>query len=165
MTHKIFRTRRQARYELLRKCGFLRIEASDLSKVPLRIPYMDKLIKQRYEDYKQAFRDKWTQAKWDSEIKKKYREKNWITDKRSIYDSWAMLRNFEHAYRNQHPEYESPWEKRRRSMKDFIQQVDQTVVRLPGKKPLDEATRQRLLDQQEAIDEQFKYIREQREKR
>lgn len=161
-----FRTRRQYRYDLLRKSGFLPFEARSLSRVPLRIPYLDQLIKERFIAYQQAAKEGQTRAKWQRSIKNRYRGENWI-NLRGQTDPWKMFRAFEYTYRAKHPEYESPWEKRRRQMKDFIATVEKEIVELPEKKPrkVSRRTKKFMEQQTKEIQRQFDYIEEQRRKR
>ena len=50
----MYKTRRQSRYENLRKAGFVGFEARALSRVSPRVPYMLPLMKVRYEEYQRA---------------------------------------------------------------------------------------------------------------
>lgn len=163
---RIFKTNRQKRYSLLRSCGFLRIESVELSKVPLKVPYMDALIKGRFKEFREAFKQGWTLKRWETAIKQRYISNNWLTEKRNYYDAWAMLRDFEHTYRVRHPDYESPWEKRRKDFVGFVRQVEKTVTMLPTTaKEMSPEVKAMFLKQQSEIDKQFAHIEEQRKKR
>jgi len=118
-------------------------------------------MKERFKDYKQAFKEEWSRAKWERSIKKQYREYNWF-DNKGRADPWQMLRDFEHGYRAKHPEYESPWEKRRQKMKDFIAVVEKELVKLPERPPMSTAMKRRMREQQQEAKRQFEHIRETR---
>lgn len=133
-----FRTRRQNRYRVLRATGFLSFEAKELSKVPFRTPYFDTLIKERHKRYQAAIDRKLTRAEYERQIKTLYFDNKWRSRTKTgriAYDPWKMLRNFEYTYRLKHPEYESPWEKRRKAWKDFIEKLDRTYEKYPRKMP------------------------------
>jgi len=55
---------------------------------------------------------------------------------RIVYDTWAMLRDFEDKYRAKHPQYKSPWEKRRKAWKSFVAKLERTYERYPRKMPV-----------------------------
>lgn len=133
------RTRRQHRYEILRASGFLPFEASALSKVSFRVPYMDVLIKERHKRYKAAIDRKLSQAEYERQIKTEYFDSKWRSKTKTgrfRYDPWKMLREFERDYRYKHPEYESPWEKRRKTWRDFVNKLDRTYEKYPRKMPV-----------------------------
>ena len=125
-----FRTRRQNRYLLLRNSGFLPYEAQTLSKVPLKVPYMDILIKERFKFKKQAIKDGWTKTKYELRIKDEYRVKGWTKKNRLgklVADPWAMFRANEDVYKSKYPSYNSPWVKRQKSFRDFVSIVEKAV--------------------------------------
>jgi len=160
-----FKTRRQHRYELLRSYGFLPFEAQALSNVPIKVPYMDSLIKQRYKELRKAVKDKLTKEQWHRKIIDRYKSHDWFeVGKPTKYSPHAMLREFEHTYKQQHPEYESPWKKRRKKFVDFMRTVEKELAEQPKLRAMTMETRQRLQKQAEEADRQFKYIREQRNK-
>lgn len=125
------KTRRQQRYAVLRSAGFLRFEARPLSRVPIRtVPYMTGLIRERKELYRDAKRQKATIARYEAEIKALYRANKFTkTDWRGkdAGDPWAFLRDYEERYRAKYPAYESPWEKRRRTWKDFLVRIERQI--------------------------------------
>lgn len=130
-----FRSRRQHRYLILRDTGFLKFEARELSKIPFNIPYMDTLIKERYKAAKDAARDKITERGWKKIITNMYFDKGFTkTDKKTgkkTPDAWQMFRDFEFKFKSKHPEYESPWEKRRKNWKDFVAKIEKTYDKYP----------------------------------
>ena len=133
-----FKTRRQRRYDILRIAGFLPFEARELSRVPFKVPYMDVLIKERYKRFQEVTRAKWSWAGYERLIRAEYRDKNWQRQARAGRvrdDVWAMLRAFEHAYRAKHPDYESPWQKRRRGWRKFLRQVEDEYLKYPKRMP------------------------------
>lgn len=134
-----FRTRRQNRYKVLIAASFMPFEARELSRVAFRVPYMDVLIKERYKKYKGALDRKLSRTEYERQIKAMYFDSKWRRRTRTgklKYDPWAMLRDFEHNYRAKHPDYSSPWEKRRRAWKDFVSKLDATYERYPRKMPV-----------------------------
>lgn len=134
-----FKTRRQRRYEVLRLAGFLPFEARELSRVSSRVPYMDVLIKERHKRHREAIDRKLSGAEWERQIKSEYFDSRWRRRTRLgkiKYDTWAMLRDFEDKYRAKHPEYQSPWEKRRRAWKDFVSKLERTYQRYPKMMPV-----------------------------
>lgn len=133
-----FRTRRQNRYRVLRAVGFLPFERKELSNVPFKTPYFDALIKERHKRYQSAIDRKLSRAEYERQIKLLYFDNKWLSRTatgRARLDPWKMLKDFEHTYRLKHPEYESPWEKRRRAWKDFITKLDRTYEKYPRKMP------------------------------
>ena len=126
------RTRRQNRYELLRRKGFLAFEARPLSVVPIKsVPYMKGLIRERLQLLRDAQQHKATTAQYEAQIRKDYNTHGFLKRNRVgkvISDPWAMLHDFEDRYRAKNPAYESPWEKRRRSLVDFMAKIEQTIA-------------------------------------
>lgn len=133
-----FRTRRHERYEKLRKAGFLPFEARPLSRVPIKtVPYMGKLIAERRKELVKAERQGKTRTAYENLIRAKYRENKWLkAGKRRIEsDPWRMLRDFEDQWRAKQPEYSSPWQKRQRKLRDFIQKYERTIDKEVGSAP------------------------------
>jgi len=127
-----FRARRQSRYAYLRSIGFLKVEAYSLSRVPLGIPYMRQLARDRIRFTKIADDLKWSGARRFDELRKFYRSRGLKDPKRMTFkDIWDFLRQYEHAYRNKHPEYTSPWEKRRKRMRDFVSKYERGEEKYP----------------------------------
>jgi len=134
-----FKTRRQHRYEILRLAGFLPFEARELSRIPFRVPYIDMLLRERHKRYKSALDRKMSRAEYERQIKTMYFDSKWRRRTRTgriVYDTWAMLRDFEDKYRAKNPQYESPWEKRRKAWKDFVGKLERTYERYPKKMPV-----------------------------
>ena len=134
-----FKTRRQRRYQILRLAGFLPFEARELSRVPFKVPYMDALVKQRHKRYESALGRKLSRAEYERQIKTIYFDSKWRKRTRTgkiKYDVWAMLRDFENKYRAKNPQYESPWEKRRKAWKDFTKKLEATYSRYPRSMPV-----------------------------
>lgn len=159
-----FKTRRQKRYELLRKSGFLPFEAQELSRIPVKVPYVDILIKQRYKELKEAVEKGLSKEQWRRKIIDRYNANDWFEVRNpSRRSPHAMLREFEHTYKQQHPEYESPWKKRRRKFKDFVDTIEKELAEQPKLRAMTQETRKRMQQQVEEADKHFKYIREQRQ--
>ena len=134
-----FKTRRQYRYEQIRKVGFTKRESYILSKVPFRVPYMDKLMKQRFKLATEAFKKGLSRPAFEKQIVERYRNNGWIATTRAgrkLIDVWAMLRDFAAKYKAKHPEYDSPWEKRQRDFKNFMRKVDKTILKYPRSMPV-----------------------------
>jgi len=136
-----YRTRRQARYERLRDCGFTGFEARALSKVSPRVPYMMPAMKERLEEYSKAI--KWakrqglTEAefnkRWLTHVKRQYIAKGWKhrSDPWGVTVAFRMLKAKERDYKYKHPEYDSPWEKRQKQWRDFIAKIDRSYEKYP----------------------------------
>lgn len=127
-----FKTRRQSRYLLLRSAGLLPYEARPLSKVPLKsTPYMRALVKERQGEYRQAAKAKVGLRGYEAQIKDKYDKAGWLTAGkwRIRRDPWKMLRDYEDKWRAKNPQYTSPWEKRWRDWKGFVDKAERTIAR------------------------------------
>jgi len=135
-----FKSRRQARYSFLRQSGFLRFEARDLSRIPLKVPYMRRIVVERRKEVRKAQRQDMSVFQWEKMIKKSYVANSWVKSYRrgkGVYSVWKMVQAQEREYKNKHPEYESPWEKRRKGFKDFQDKFERTY-----KKERDELNQQ-----------------------
>ena len=131
-----FKTRRQHRYYVLRAAGFLPFESRELSRISFSVPYMDVLVRTRFKELNKALDNKMSRAEWERRIKTRYFDngwRRWSRQHKAIYDTWKMLRDFESDYRVKHPAYESPWEKRRRSWKDFTEKIERLYNQPPQK--------------------------------
>src|SRR3990167_6951521 len=110
-------TRRQYRYRRLINAGFLPFEAKELSEVPLWVPYMQNLILNRQHETWMMVKRGWDEGKRAQAWKARYRGKGWV--RHDHLDVGAMLRHFESRYKDSHPEWESPWRKHRRQLRDL----------------------------------------------
>jgi len=125
-----YKTRRARRYQLLRNSGFLPFEAMTLSKIPLKIPFFDILVKERFKRKEKAIKEGWTKKRYTDTIKKDYTDNNWMVRKgkrilpTSVYN---MFRHYEDAYRQKYPNYTSPWEKRRKDFMESTRAVETSV--------------------------------------
>ena len=136
-----YRTRRQNRYEALRKAGFVGFEARALSRVSPRVPYMLPLMKERYAEYQRAMRRAQKQGlteiefnkQWLTHIKRRYVMKGWKrrSDVWGVTVGFRMLKDAERAYKYKQPQYVSPWEKRQKQWRDFIAKIDATYEKYP----------------------------------
>ena len=126
------KTRRQQRYTILRKAGWLPFEARSLSHVPIRtVPYMKGMIKERQDMFRKAKDMGTTIDRWRSQIKELYIINKFVrTDwkGKKVADPWAFLRDYEDRWRAKNPAYESPWQKRRRSWRRFMEMVEKTIA-------------------------------------
>lgn len=122
-----FRKIRQARYEKLRKSGFLPFEARVLSRVPRKVPYMPQMVATRASLLARAKREKWSQQRFETNIKEQYRKKGWRKLNRAgktVNDPWQMLRDYDDRYKDKHPEYVSPWVKKQKRWRDFTSKYE-----------------------------------------
>ena len=136
-----YRTRRQSRYERLRKCGFVGFEARALSRVSIRVPYMMPLMKKRLEEYGRAKKRAQRQGlsevdfsrQWLTFIKRRYIMKKW----RHGHETWdvtvgfRMLKEAERQFKYKRPQYDSPWEKRQKQWRDFEAKIDREYEKYP----------------------------------
>ena len=129
------KTRRHNRYQALRNAGFLPFEARPLSRVPSTVPYFRQLVADRLNDVRVAKKAGVTLKQYEDKIKGQYGREGWLKRNRAgkiVADPWKMLRAFEGRYRARQPEYESPWEKRYRNLRDFIIKIERTMQRQRG---------------------------------
>lgn len=142
-----YKTRRQARYERLRICGFTGFEARALSRVSVRVPYMMPLMKKRLVEYNRAKRQAQKSGltevdfnkRWLTHIKRQYIMKGWKHkgDRWGVTVAFRMLKAKEKEYKYKHPQYESPWQKTQKQWHDFIAKIDKSYEKYPkgyGKK-------------------------------
>jgi hypothetical protein len=129
-----FKTRRQKRYEILAKNGFLMFEAKPLSFVPHNVPYMQTIIRKRRKVQAEAARQDWTDKRYRRYIYSLYRDNEWITltktGKKKL-DAWALLRQEKDRYKEKHPEYKSPWRTRQKKFQDFLAKMDEAYNKYP----------------------------------
>ena len=125
--HHRYKTRRQQRYLRLRNSGFLPFEAQELSKVPNNVPYMANLYRNRKMLLGRAKKDRWSYTKYESSIKKLYDSNRWYRARKR--DPWQMLKVAERRYKTKHPEYSSPWKKRRKDFVEFTRKLEQDKKR------------------------------------
>lgn len=125
------KSKRQHRYEILRRMGFLKGEAIQLSKVPLKVPYMDTFIKRRYALFEKSKEMGRTEREYIQSVKELYKAKGYIKVDaigRRRLDPWAYFREFEDGYRDKHPDYQSPWVKRQYRFRDFVRKVERADI-------------------------------------
>lgn len=123
----VMRKTRQARYENLRKNGFLPFEARPISRVLRKVPYIPQMVATRSSLLARARREGWSQKRYETYIKEQYRKKGWRKPNRVgkiVDDPWQMLRDYEDRYKSRHPEYTSPWVKKQKKWRDFISKFD-----------------------------------------
>jgi len=140
-----YKTRRQNRYENLRKAGFVGFEARALSRVSPRVPYMLPLMQKRYEEYQRATKRAQRQGltevefnkQWQTHIKRRYVANRWKRrgDVWGVTVAFRMLKEAERQFKYKHPAYESPWEKRQKDWRNFIAKIDATYEKYPKKMP------------------------------
>ena len=136
-----YKTRRQARYENLRKCGFVNFEARGMSRVSQRVPYMLPMLKERFTEYSRAVKRAKQQGmsevdfhrQWLTFIKRRYIMKGWKNrgDAWGVTVAYRMVKAVERDYKYKHPQYDSPWVKRQKAWKDFIAKIDASYEKYP----------------------------------
>lgn len=100
-------------YGALLDAGFLQFEVSIFKDVPPDVPYMQTMYWDRLHRYLEALREGMSRQGWREWVRTMYRQAGWGSP-------WDLLRDWEDRYRGKNPEYESPWErKRRRTTRDF----------------------------------------------
>lgn len=118
----MYKTRRQQRYEKLRNNGLLPREAQVLSKVPLNVPYIKKLITDRRQFVKKQLDNKKTPNQIEQMIRSDYYGRGMIVRDslgRPKLNVWGYLRKYEDEYKGKQPEYRSPSQKRYKKFVDF----------------------------------------------
>lgn len=127
-----FRTRRQQRYIKLRESGFLPFEAQDLSKVSIKLtPYLQQMVTERKRMLAKATKARLTKAGYKKLIDNIYDKGHfYIARAQGIKpDVWKMFRDWEEKYRDKHPEYQSPWQKKRKKWVDFMAKAERTIAK------------------------------------
>ena len=136
-----FKSRRQGRYEKILTAGFLPFEATTLSRVSLKVPYMKPMIRERakelakYFDPKLGWRKGWSTTRWKRKINKEYDDNNWqsehaiktgLTKGLAVRrrDAFRMLESKKEEWINKHPEYDSPWKKRGKKERKHRERFD-----------------------------------------
>lgn len=97
-----FKLRRQTRKWHFLNAGFLPFEAQYLSAVPMKLPYVKKMMRERKELLRRATVGGWTRKEYEREIKDRYVENGWLIKETTISrkgwigraDPWAMLRYY-----------------------------------------------------------------------
>jgi len=126
------------RYTILRNKYFTNFEAAVLSNVPLDLPFMKELIREREYKGQEARDSGMSEGQFINKIKQEYIDNEFITPEnkergtKARINVWKMLRNREKKYKDQHPAYESPWKKRRRNWRDFVSKAERTMKRQNG---------------------------------
>ena len=125
----MYKTRRQARYNALKKAHFTISEAKELSAVSFSVPYMKPLLIERVKEYDKFIAEGNRATMWIGYLTQTYIANGWTRQQRGgqyVPDVWTMLRAFEHTYKAKFPDYESPWRKKRKNWKDFVAKLEHT---------------------------------------
>ena len=125
----MYKTRRQQRYEKLRYNGFLAQEAQVLSKVPMKVPYMKTIMRDRRKEVKTLIDKKYSKTRIEEALKMKYEVQGFMKP-RGRLDVWAYLRRYEDDWKNKHPEYSSPSQKRRKNFVDFQRKLEGSLDKI-----------------------------------
>lgn len=128
----MFRPRRQHRYTVLRESGFLPFEASELSKVPFKTPYMRDLIRARRKQVWQMIKEKRTKKSIRFSILNYYIESNWRYKdgkrrRNTTLSPWELLRTYEERYQDKQPDYRTPQKKRKRKHREFSKKARESL--------------------------------------
>jgi len=141
-----YKTRREQRYEVLLYVGCPKWEARPLSRIPQTkaAPYMKVFIDQRNAEYEKAIkvakRKGLTETQfnnwWGTHIKRRYialglKRKG---DRWGATVAFRMIKTVKDRYKDKRPDYESPWEGRRRRWKDVMAKVDRAYELNPRPK-------------------------------
>lgn len=126
-----FKTRRQSRYERLRDAHFLGFEASALSRVYLKVPYMRTVVKERLQWYQDLIAQGMSPRQFPSIVKKHYEKMHWYRKAEGFGTNAAlrMLKTVEARYKLKHPDYESPWVQRAKRRAALMAKVDREYDR------------------------------------
>ena len=126
--------------ELLARAGFLPFEIRQftrttrttpkgkhirVSRMSLDTPYIQEMIQERAETYTKALELKLSRSQWVLTIKEMYEDRYWFND------PWEMLRAWEERYKDKHPEYTSPWIKKKKQRADFGDKFDKGEEKYP----------------------------------
>lgn len=134
----MLKTKREQRRRYLISKGFLPFEARALSRSPIKIvPYFKALIADRASEYAEwmADKDKGGHTYWQIHLIKRYKDNGWMKSDRKgrrIGDPWQMFRAAEDKFKAKNPTYDSPWEKRPRTRKDFVEKMERTIRKQGG---------------------------------
>ena len=132
----MYKTRRQQRYEKLRGKGgtlFLAQEAQVLSKVPSYVPYIRAMVRDRLAVVNKLVSKGYSKTRIEEALKMKY-EAEGFTKPRGRLDVWAYLRRYEDDWKNKHPEYSSPSQKRRKNFVDFQRKLEGSLNKVQLRK-------------------------------
>ena len=127
-----FREKRRRGY--LERSGFLLFEADDLCVIPGYVPYFKRLVRERRALLKEWLGAGYTMPQWELRLQRLYRDNKWVVfiDGLPKADPWKLLRAFEDDYRDHNPEYDSPWQKKKRRPRDFLPKIERTMARQRG---------------------------------
>lgn len=88
-----------------RDAGFLPFEVKELApQMPLDVPYVEAMIEERRDAFREAQRQGLGRKEWNEVIKDMYADNNWMSKGKA--DAWKMLRHNEDEWRRTHPEDE-----------------------------------------------------------
>jgi len=111
----------------------MKAEARTLSKISFAVPYMKPLIKDRAKKHDYFIAEGGSEKDWLKAIKKDYTDNGW----RKIGEGWTakvifrMLKAVGKTYKYKHPEFESPWESKKKSHADISAKLDATYEKYP----------------------------------
>lgn len=139
-----FRPRRQRRKDNMLKAGLLPFEADILSALPKGLPYINNLMRNRRNIYRQALRKDITKKQYKADILDGYRTRGWLIHEGSMtragkqrkdiggYDPWAMMRAWRQAAIDS-GEYIPPPPKKKKGADGRRLLDDKEVARLQAK--------------------------------
>lgn len=137
-------TRRGQRIRVLLKAGFLPFEAKELSMVNMAyVPWFKELVadrKKELAEYRMAGKEPLPEAEfqkiWRDHVLEAYKKHGWYKPVglgRVILDAWRLARKYEDIYKARFPAYNSPWQKRGKSMPDFLGKLENTIAKQAGR--------------------------------
>lgn len=121
---------REARYQDLILLGMTRWEARVLSVIPRRVPYLQRLVQERYAWYQRLKDLGLSDKEIDTRILRRYAAKGFTKGRKrhSPETVWAMLRSYEEPYKKDHPQYKPRYKhKRARHIKRTLSNLDKTL--------------------------------------
>lgn len=106
--------------------GMLPFETHSLAKIPVRTPYMKRLLDQRWKLLVDSRKRGETQREFDRKIRNLYIINGWTKKlKNGVIraDPWKMLRSFEDEYKKKKPEFKSEDMKRPPSVRRNLRKL------------------------------------------
>lgn len=114
-------SQRSKDFEFMRNSGLLLSESRRISIVPnwREIPWLSEIVNERRAKWLAASHRGVKRDTFEDAIVQDYVSKNWIqtTLTGKAVDAYAMIRAYADKYKQNHPDYISPWELKARSLK------------------------------------------------
>jgi len=114
---------KESRRQQLERWGCLPFEADEWSEIKNPPPYLAKLIMYRRSLKMNAIKYHWTVTEYAKRVRDSYIKEGLarrVAGKReAILSPWDLLRKYEDRYKDRHPSYETPTERKPASTRDF----------------------------------------------